>query len=150
MQNEIWKDIEGFEGLYQVSNLGNVKRVFHKSNYKGKSQRVIKERIKKLGADKDGYKTVMLYKGNAKKLVKVHRIVANAFIDNPNKFSQINHKNEIKTDNRIENLEWCDCKYNNNYGTRNQRMSASKIGHICYSKKDETTGRFVKKEQEIE
>ena len=124
MMNEIWKDIDGFEGYYQVSNLGNVKRIFHASNYKGKSKRIIKERPKTLGTDKNGYKTVMLYKGDMKKLVKVHRLVANAFIDNPDNFPQVNHKNEIKSDNRVENLRWATRSENMLNTARSRRENA--------------------------
>jgi hypothetical protein len=86
----------------------------------------------------------MLYAGkDKKKLCKVHRLVAIAFIDNPNGYSQVNHIDEDKANNKVENLEWCDCKYNNNYGNRNNNMSKSKMGHPCYAKKDSATGRFI-------
>lgn len=141
MNNEIWKDVCGFEGYYQVSNLGNVKRISHQSNSKKLS-----ERNKTLGTDKDGYKTVMLYMGtNTRKLCKVHRLVAEAFIPNSNNLPMVNHKDEKKDNNSVENLEWCDCIYNNNYGTRNSRLSKSKKGHPCYSVKSNITGRFIKK-----
>lgn len=123
----MWIDIKGFEGLYQISDSGEVKRIAHVSKYKNKSSMIIKERYKKLGTDKDGYRTVMLYKGSRiKKLCKVHRLVAEAFIPNPNCLPMVNHKDEDKANNKVSNLEWCDCKYNNNYGTRNERMSRSK------------------------
>ena len=118
---EIWKDVKGFEGLYLVSSFGRVKRVEHESR-----QRNYGERIKKTGKDKDGYITVMLYKGRKQKLCKVHRLVAEAFIPNPTKLPMINHKDETRENNSVSNLEWCDSTYNNNYGTRNQRLSKTK------------------------
>lgn len=84
------------------------------------------------------------------KPVRTHRLIAECFLPNPNNLPQINHKNEIKTDNRVDNLEWCDCKYNNNYGTRNERAGISQINHPKKSKpvyqytKD---GQFVAKYQ---
>lgn len=143
---ELWKDVKGFEGYYQVSNFGNVKRVSHTSAYKKTNgvQR-ISERLKVLGTDKDGYKTVMLYIGSdVKKLCKVHRLVAEAFIPNPCNYPMVNHKDESKDNNCVSNLEWCDCTYNNNYGTRNQRLSKSKKGKVPYPLvRDSTTNRFV-------
>lgn len=144
----MWNDVKGFEGLYQVSDRGEVKRVEHYSKYKTTGTKLMPERIKTQGIDRNGYKTVMLYKGTSKKLCKVHRLVAEAFIDNPNSLPQVNHIDENKTNNKVNNLEWCDAKYNNNYGTRNIRMAASKMHHPCYSLKDSKTGKFIKKEGE--
>lgn len=105
---EIWKDIEGYEGRYQVSNLGNVLSIVGEKPY------LLKPRITKFG-----YCRVALYHPN-KKVVNytVHRLVATAFIPNSKKYPCVNHKNEDKTDNRAENLEWCTYLYNNNYGSR--------------------------------
>lgn len=135
-----WRDVKGFEGYYKVSEDGTIKRVEHISK-----KVVYPEREKKTAIDKDGYEVVMLYLPNRRrKLCKAHRLVAEAFIPNPEGYEQVNHKNEKRDDNRKENLEWCSCKYNNNYGSRNKRMSESKKGHPCYATKGEL-GRFEKK-----
>lgn len=104
MENyEIWKDCKGYEGLYQVSNLGRVWNV--------KLQRYLKGSY-----DKDGYIRVHLTAKNGKtKSEKIHRLVALAFLDNPNNYPVVNHKDENKQNNRVENLEWCSTKYNNIY-----------------------------------
>lgn len=107
MKEEIWKDIEGYEGKYQVSSLGNVRSL----NYKHTG----KEKLLKPGNDKDGYLTVCLYKIGKMKLCKVHRLVAKAFIPNPDNLPCINHKDECKTNNMWLNLEWCSHKYNVHY-----------------------------------
>ena len=120
---EIWKDIEGYEGLYQVSNKGRVK-----SLYKGS------ERILKPHDNGRGYLRVHLTKENTSKNIRVHRLVALAFIPNPNNLPEINHRDENKKNNCVENLEWCDRGYNVNYGTRNERVSR-KI--LQYSKSEE-------------
>ena len=114
---EIWKDISGYEGLYQISNLGNVKSL----NY----SRTGKERILKPGTDKDGYLLVTLYKNRNKRPFKIHRLVAKAFIPNPDNKSDVNHKDENKTNNCVDNLEWMTRMENNNFGTRNERISKS-------------------------
>lgn len=103
---EIWKDIEDYEGKYQVSNMGRVKSL----NY----GRTGEERILKPGKDTKGYSQVGLYKNNKRKGVKVHRLVATAFIENPENKPCIDHINTIRTDNRAENLRWCTAKENNN------------------------------------
>ena len=112
---EIWKDVAGYEGLYQVSNLGRVKRL--KGKYM-KSDKLLKQ--VKLDS---GYVAVCLCKHNKTKNFRVHRLVAEAFIPNPEEKPQVNHIDENKTNNVASNLEWMTAKENNNYGTRTQRTS---------------------------
>lgn len=107
---EVWKDIEDYEGLYQVSNMGRVKSL-------------IKGIILKQWNDKDGYKLVGMSKNKRKKTFKVHRLVAKAFIKNPNNLPLVNHKDENKANNEVNNLEWCEHIYNVNYGTAIKRMT---------------------------
>ena len=114
MSNEIWKDIEGYEGLYQVSNKGRVKS-FH-----GKG------RIMKPGTHPLGYKVVPLTKDGETNTKQVHRLVAQAFIPNPENLPVINHKDENPSNNNVENLEWCTQKYNLNYGTCQERKKKTR------------------------
>lgn len=123
---EIWKDIDGYEGMYQVSSLGRVKTL---ARYK------VKECIRKLVSDKNGYMTVRLTYKKVGKTYKIHRLVATAFISNPEGYNEVNHKNEKKDDNRVENLEWCDKTYNVNYGTANSRRRAHSINCSFTSKR---------------
>lgn len=116
---EEWRDIKDYEGLYQVSNLGRVKS-FHRN----------KEKLLKLNPVKDGYLCVYLFKNGKGKQNQVHRLVAEAFIPNHYNLPQVNHKNEIKTDNRVENLEFCDCRYNVNYGTAIQRRKEKRLNGV--------------------
>ena len=124
---EIWKDIKGFEGHYQVSNFGRVKSI-----------KFGKERILRPGKNKKGYLRVGISKNGESKTYSVHRLVAQAFIPNLNNLPQINHKNEDKTDNRVENLEFCDAKYNNTYGTRIQRFVENMKGHPNWGPKHQS------------
>ena len=111
---EIWKDVVGYEGRYQVSNKGRIRSLPVKSR-----TRYFSGSILKTFKDGNGYETVNL----SRKMFKVHRLVAIAFIPNENGYACVNHKDEVKTNNVVENLEWCTYKYNNNYGTRNKRIS---------------------------
>ena len=126
MKTEIWKDVKGFEGRYQVSNMGQV-RSFDKEwllerENKGSCIMHKKGRILKQTVSVWGYYRVSLIDGSKYKKPAVHRLVAEAFIPNPNNFRCVNHKDENKLNNHVDNLEWCSYKYNNNYGTRNKRI----------------------------
>ena len=112
---EIWKPvpIKDFEELYEVSNKGNYRR----------NGIILKPSMRQ-----DGYLNISFSKNGKVKNFTAHRIVALAFIPNPLNLSCINHKNEIKTDNRVENLEWCDHKYNNNYGTHTMKVKEKLSG----------------------
>lgn len=101
---EIWKDIAGYEGLYQVSNFGRVKSLGNKSNHKGAI--ILKQ------SDVQGYMCVGIRRDNGSKMVKVHRLVALAFIPNPECKTQINHKDGDKHNNVVSNLEWVTCAEN--------------------------------------
>ena len=115
---EIWKDIKGYEGLYQISSFGRVKKTRNK-------EKIMKGRIRG-----KGYLAVtLLDKHGEQKDFYIHRLVAEAFIPNLDNLPQVNHKSEIKTDNNVENLEWCDNLYNVNYGTRTKRSAESNMGH---------------------
>ena len=121
---ESWKNIKGYEGLYQVSNMGRVKSLERTVTRKNGIKQTIRERILKPSTDKDGYLLVSLYNGRGKvKTFKVHRLVCEAFYENPKKKPCVNHIDENKTNNKASNLEWCTYKENSNHGTRNARMA---------------------------
>lgn len=123
---EEWRDIKNFEGIYQVSNLGRIKSMTRVITYSNGVKHLTKGKVIKPILDTYGYYRITLYK-NGKAYQRLwHRVVAEAFVPNPNNFSEINHKNEVRTDNRVENLEWCTKGYNNNYGNHNSNLSLSK------------------------
>lgn len=126
---EEWKDIEGYEGLYQVSNYGRIKSLGNEATRK--------EKILKPNLSGAGYYQVGLCNNGIRKLFYVHRLVAEAFIPNPNNLKEINHKSEDKTLNTVENLEWCDRLYNMNYGDIKNKMSQSHIG-IFINREDQS------------
>ena len=113
-QVEVWKDITGYEGLYQVSNLGRVKSLPRVNRCVDKYY-TRKGKVLTGHPDKNGRRFM------------VHRLVAMSFIPNSNKLPQVNHINEIVNDNRVANLEWCDCKYNIQYGTGIKRRAKSQM-----------------------
>lgn len=114
MEEEIWKDIVGYEGLYQVSNLGNVKSLQRLEKTKDGKSRIRNGRIMKFS--KSQYYQLDLCKNGFITKYSVHRLVAQAFIPNPNNYPCINHKDENKLNNTVENLEWCTYSYNSRYG----------------------------------
>lgn len=128
---EEWKDIPGFEGLYQASNLGRVKSL--KRFRKGKNDCLVsvKEKIKKSVIDRYGYYQVVLCKNSIKKAYLVHRLVFKAFNGSIPEGLQVNHINEIKTDNRLENLNLMTAKENCNWGSRNERSTKKRINGKC-------------------
>lgn len=134
---EEWKDIEGYEGYYQVSNLGRVRSVDREIYKTGDKEETIivhyKGKVLSQGHRHKGYLCVVLAKNSKLKSFAVHRLVAQAFIPNPYNLPQINHKDEDKTNNCVENLEWCDCRYNINYGSWREKQSKSHKGK--YTKK---------------
>ena len=119
---EIWKEIDGYPN-YMVSSKGRVKSL---ERY-DKLGRLVKEKILKQGADGGGYKILMLYNDGKHKNFHSHRLVAQAFLDNPYNLPEVNHKDENKQNNCVENLEYCDKKYNNNYGKLTHEFRSEKV-----------------------
>ena len=134
---EEWKKIPGYEGLYEVSNMGNVRNVR-------------RNKLLRLSKTNNRYIRVSLCKNGIKTGLTVHRLVAEAFIPNPDNLPEVNHKDEDKTNNRVENLEWCDHKYNMNYGTRNIRAkeTAIKNGYYTGLSKEEYRKKYRDKNKE--
>lgn len=140
---EIWKDVVGYEGLYQVSNLGRVKSL-SRHRIVGWADYVSKEKVLKQSTNNGGYNYVWLHKEGKKKIYKIHRLVATAFIENVNNYPCINHKDENKRNNCVDNLEWCNHSYNNNYGTRNEKVKRANGKPVLQYTKE---GEFVKEWQ---
>lgn len=132
--NEEWRDAVGYEGLYKVSNTGKVLSM----NYFG-----AKGRVEQLlpSIDRYGYPQVILSRYGERKTYKIHRLVALAFIPNTNNLPCINHKDENKQNNHVDNLEWCTVKYNNTYKTNRIRAAASESIPILQFTKD---GQFIR------
>ena len=119
---EIWKDVVGYEGYYQVSNFGNIRsvdRVIYSDKLHIGTKRELKGKMLKPYVNSHGYLALTLTKNGNEKLLRVHRIVAEAFIKNPNNYDQVNHIDGDKTNNKIENLEWCNNQYNVNHAYKN-------------------------------
>lgn len=157
---EEWKDIEGFEGLYQVSNLGRVKCLEHKcpGRYKGKP-RTVKEHIMINAENKsNGYVYVTLSNLDRDRTFLVHRLVAKAFLPNPDNKTIINHKDENKHNNCVTNLEWCTSYYNNTYNNVHLKRKHYVHGYeydlnkikVLEEKLNKLKAEFVKKYPSIE
>ncbi len=111
LSQEEWKDVSGYEGLYQISNKGRVKSLSRAVKYPDGSVHIFKEKMLKPGLSR-GYYLVPLMKNKIPSTVSIHRLIAKVFVSNPENKPQVNHKNGVKTDNRIENLEWVTNKEN--------------------------------------
>jgi len=129
IMEEIWKDIEGYEGLYQVSNMGRVRSLDRKVATAYSAIRTFKGKILAPWTDRYGYLHVNLWSERKMKSKTVHRLVAGAFISNPDNMPEVNHKDEDKQNNRADNLEWCDTRYNINYGNRSHKVSQTRISN---------------------
>ena len=119
---EIWKDIAGYEGHYQVSNFGNVRSI--------KREPI----ILKGDYQKNGYKRVYLWKDGRKQNMLVHRLVALSFLPNPDGYSDVNHIDENKSNNHVDNLYWCTHLHNMNYGSVKEKISTAKTGRTLSEK----------------
>lgn len=125
---EVWKDIKGYEGFYQVSNLGRIQSLDRliDTDIKYVGKRLHKGRVLLPCINNKGYKTVRLCKYGETKVFLVHRLVAGAFIPNPNNYPIINHKDENPKNNCVENLEWCTQKYNMNWNDVMKKVGLKK------------------------
>lgn len=131
---EVWKDIAGYEGFYQVSNIGNIKALERTVVFSNGKNFVYKEQNRKVQRNVEGYRIIGLNKGGKMKIKRVARLVAEAFLPNPENLPEVNHKDEdkendfvyLRPDGTIDfdksNLEWCSRSYNINYKTRNKRV----------------------------
>lgn len=146
MIEEIWRPIEGYEGLYEISNTGQVRSL---DKYDSMN-RFYEGRILKLFADRLGYLRAQLYSNNKKKSFLVHRLVAEAFIPNPDNLPQVNHRDENPSNDNVDNLEWCDAKYNSNYGTRIDRIRDIRLKNGTYTglSKEEYDKKYYQKNRE--
>ena len=124
-EQEVWKGIDGYEGYYQISNLGRVKSLDRVDSIGHKR----KGKIMKL-TPFDGYLNIILTKNAKRKRFKVHRLVAETFIPNPEMNPTINHKDEVRSNNKVKNLEWCTDEYNVNYGNRTKKYTAKRTKPI--------------------
>jgi hypothetical protein len=125
-EGEVWKDVEGYEGIYQISNYGRVKSLERNIKRSDGGSFYFAQRILKYKKSR-GYDSIGLFKGRKEgKYFRVARLVGAAFIPNPENKPQINHKDENRHNNMASNLEWCTCKYNSNYGNHNKNLSESK------------------------
>ena len=144
MKGEIWTDIEGYEGLYQVSNMGRVKSLERMKwcGLNGGCYYKVPEKILEGYDNGYGYSYVILCKDGKDKKCRINRLVAQAFLPNPDNLPEVNHKDEDKQNNYVENLEWCSKSYNINYGTRNKK-AGKKIAEKLRGRKQ--TEEHIKK-----
>lgn len=133
MEKEIWKPVKEYEGIYEVSNYGRVRSIGSKhyvNKGTGGFYRFRKGCIFKIQNASNGYKQVVLSKNGEHRIYRVHRLVAEAFIPNPLRLPEVNHKDEDRTNNNVDNLEWCTHQYNNSYGNKPARGSKNPMARL--------------------
>ena len=124
---EEWKNVIGYEGLYEVSNTGQVRSLDRYVKYSNGRICLHKGKVLSPAKDKYGYLAVVLSCNGKQKTIKIHRLVAQAFIENPDNLPEVNHLDEDKTNNNVDNLEWCTTKYNSNYGHRTENAINTRV-----------------------
>lgn len=134
-ENVVWKDIIGYEGLYEVSDTGRVRNK-------------ITQRVFRCSLGTTGYHQVHLRKNSKPRTYLVHRLVAQAFLINENKLPQVNHVDEDKSNNDVSNLEWCTPKQNANHGTRIERITNS-INYSVVGKKNSKPIKQINKDSAV-
>ena len=135
--SEEWRDVVGYEGLYQVSDQGRVKSLARTCNTKGGSNRTVKERILKPCDNGRGYLYISLSDGTGEhKRHYIHRLVGETFVPNPLEKEDVNHKDENPSNNHASNLEWLTHKENLNYGMRNERVAKANSKPVAQYTKD--------------
>ena len=145
---EEWRPVVGYEGLYEVSNTGQVRSLDRYDSM----NRFLRGRILRLFTDGLGYLRAQLYSNSKRKSFLVHRLVAQAFILNPDNLPQVNHRDESPSNDNVDNLEWCDGKYNVNYGTRRDRIRDIRLKNGTYtglSKEEYRKKRYQEKKDKI-
>ena len=133
VSTEIWRDVVGYEGYYQVSNQGNVRTLPRTIERRNNTDLSLKGRICSQTLSDKGYYTVGLCMNNKVKRVYVHKLVAISFIDNPQNLREINHIDENPKNNKVENLEWCTHRYNMNHGTIRERITKKLLNREDHS-----------------
>lgn len=126
-----WFDLKEYEGLYQINVKGDIKSLERFNEKSGRAGRLYLERILKTHLGRNGYPQVVLHKNGKSKTFRVHRLVAKQFIQNPLNLPTVNHKDENKLNNHVDNLEWCTVEYNNNYNHRQLKIAEKRKKKIA-------------------
>lgn len=148
LPNEEWRDIKGYEGYYQVSNMGRVKSLTRWRIDRNNIRHKMQGRIMRLNKTNCGYYIIGLCVGDMRKYYLIHRLIAQCFIPNPNNYPCVNHKDEDKTNNCASNLEWCTHLYNNTFGSRMERVQSKRRKRVAQLSEDNQIIRVFKSARE--
>ena len=147
-EQEKWEDIQSYKGIYQISNYGRVRRL-PTEVWNGYAHFKYEGKILKTTKNKNGYYTVCLCKQGKVKRKYIHRLVAETFIENPNNYQEVNHKDENKENNHMDNLEWCNRSYNNTYQGRAKKVGEKLKGKYTYGKNPAARKIYCKTTKEV-